>query len=323
MEYTLFSEAETGTTLSRPVLITGITESKARNGSTYLRITMKDQKSEQTVMMFNMTAERLDEEKGVIKGCIADAQLDVSQYNGAKSFTVKEISLCTDQSVTAADFVRMPPADVNKMYDEICGMLRRVADNRDGKYVPLSELALSILNGLRKEYITSSAAIAMHHNLRGGLIYHSYRMAKAADSLCDVYDILDRELMVCGAVLHDIGKIWEYNTSETGEAEYSSEGVLSGHLYLGASYIERCADGSGCDPEKVKMLVHMILSHHGTQEWGAVACPATAEAMALHYIDNMDAKLYAIEEQYQQIAAGTFTEKRPFGFDNRIYRPNL
>ena len=161
----------------------------------------------------------------------------------------------------------------------------------------------------------------MHHNMLGGLLYHSYRMVKSADALCGVYDILDRELMICGAALHDIGKLWEYNTSVTGEAEFTPSGILFGHIYLGASLIKRYTEGGNYDMEKVQRLVHMILSHHGTREFGAVVCPATAEAFALHYIDNIDAKLYMCEDFYAQLEEGTITDKKPFGLDNRIYRP--
>ena len=68
------------------------------------------------------------------------------------------------------------------------------------------------------------------------------------------------------------------------------------------------------------MLIHMILSHHGTQEWSAVACPAIPEAMALHYIDNLDAKMYMFEEQYESMDAGELSDKKPFGLDNRVYK---
>ena len=200
-------------------------------------------------------------------------------------------------------------------------MVRSSAFTDENGHTPLAELTLSILNDLHDRYVTSSAAIAMHHNMRGGLLYHSYRMVKSADALCGVYDCLDRELLLCGTALHDIGKIWEYVTSETGSAEFSSEGVLFGHLYLGASLIKQYAVRFNCHPEKIKLLIHLILSHHGTQEFGAVSCPATAEAFALHFIDNLDARIYMCEDLSLPLEPGTFTDKKPFGLDNRIYKP--
>lgn len=322
-DYTLFSDAQIGTTISRPVLVTKISEASDRNGNPYVRITMKDGKTEQSANKFSMTAEMLKTEQRVDEGSIAFVELAVQSYNGSKSFLINSIIPNTDTDITAADFVRLPPVDIDQMYLEICEMVRNSADDCGGKYAPLSDLALDILEKNKEEYISSSAAIAMHHNLRGGLIYHSYRMVKAADAICNIYGILDRELMICGSALHDIGKIWEYNTTVTGDASFTPDGVMFGHLYLGARKIEMASYNFKCNPEKVQLLEHMILSHHGTQEWGAVACPATAEAMALHLIDNLDAKMYSYEEQYSFIEKGGITEKKPFGFDNRFYRPTF
>ncbi len=323
MEEKLFTEAEIGSTLKRPVLVTAINESVARNGSTFLKITMKDGVTDQVATMFNQTAAELEKNKGVVKNCIANVELSVGEYQGSKSFKITDISVCTDPSVSMSDFIRLPPVDTDRMYQEICELLNKAANSYDGKFTPLSDLTLRILDSLKERYMTSSAAVAMHHNLKGGLLYHSYRMAKAADMICDLYSLLDRELLISGAVLHDIGKLWEYKTSDLGEAEYTSSGILFGHLYLGASLIKKYTENQNYSMEKVQMLIHIILSHHGTREWGAVTCPAIAEAMALHYIDNLDAKLYTFEEQYQLLQPGEFTDRKPFGFENRIYRPKF
>ena len=186
---------------------------------------------------------------------------------------------------------------------------------------PLME-ALKILEDNKEHYMSSSAAISIHHNIKGGLLYHSYRMVKAADALCKVYSILDRELLICGAALHDIGKIWEFNTSAAGSAETAKPGVLFGHLYMGAALIKDYTKGMDYSKEKVQMLIHLILSHHGTQEFGAVACPATPEAFALHNIDELDARIYMCEDHFEKLAPGEFTEKKPFGIDNRLYKAN-
>ena len=318
-EYTLFSDAQIGMILSRPVLISGISEATAKNGKTFLKISMKDGKTEQTATMFGTTAEELTKNTGVVTGSIAEVELQVSEYQGNKSFTVNHIAFCMNPNVSIDDFIKVPPVSVTAMYDEICSIIRASASNEDG--TSIAALTLKILDDYKDKYISSSAAIAVHHNIKGGLIYHCYRMVKAAAAICTVYSVLDKELMVCGAAIHDIGKIWEYKTSEIGNAEFTSNGVLFGHSFLGASLVRKYADKGSYNKEKVQMLTHMILAHHGQQEWGAVACPATAEAMALHYIDNLDAKMYTFEETYDVLEPGQITEKKPFGFDNRIYKP--
>ena len=320
--YTGFREAQIGQTLERPVLVTVIAENTAKNGKTFVRVTMKDGASEITAAMFDVSAAELAD-RGIRKNMIADVRLTVSEYQGARSFKIAEIRPTQDTSLGVGDFTKLPPVELDVMYEEICTLIGSAADDRGGSCTPLSDLALRILEDHKKSYMTSSAAVSMHHNLRGGLLYHSYRMVKAADALCRVYDGLDRELMLCGAALHDIGKIWEYRTSVTGEAEITPGSVLLGHLYMGAALIKGYTAGKDYHREKVQLLIHMILSHHGTREWGAVVCPATPEAFVLHYIDNIDAKLYMCEAFYEELAPGSFTEKKPFGLDNRVYRPDL
>ncbi|MGN0579862.1 MAG: 3'-5' exoribonuclease YhaM family protein [Ruminococcus sp.] len=320
--YTKFSEAQIGTTINRPVLVSSIIENTARNGNTFVKITVRDGFSEITALIFDTSAAKL-EAAGICNETIADVQMSVSEYQGAKSFKILEIKPTADTSLSVNDFTKLPPVDLDLMYDEICSLIKSAADNCSDKYTPLSELALQILDEHKSSYITSSASISMHHNLRGGLLYHSYRMVKAADALCSVYTGLDRELMLCGTALHDIGKVWEYKTSLSGNAEFTSGGVLFGHIYMGASLIKGYTKDRNYNMEKVQLLIHMILSHHGTQEWGAVSCPAIPEAFALHYIDNLDAKIYACENFYESLEPGSITEKKPFGFDNRIYKPNL
>ena len=319
-EYTKLSEVEIGKSIERPLLVAAINEGMSKNGKPYLRVTFKDGYTDETAMMFDTSAAQL-EAMGVRKNEVAYVKIAVSDYQGSKSMKINEISPNKDPSVSVNDFVRVPPVDMDAMYDEICALIKSTADDMHGKFEPLAELTLRILDEHKQSFMTSAAAVSMHHDIRGGLLYHSYRMVKAADALCGVYDTLDRELLLCGTVLHDIGKIWEYKTEPTGDAEFTRSDVLFGHLYLGASLIKGYTKDHNYNMEKVQLLIHLILSHHGTQEWGAVACPAVAEAFVLHYIDNIDAKLYMCEEFCANMEPGQMTEKRPFGLDNKIYRP--
>ncbi len=315
--YPKLTDAEIGSNLSRPLLLSAIEENTDRNGKAFVKVTLKDGFSDVTALMFATSAADL-EARMIVPNTVVDADLAVSEYQGNKSYKVSNLAPASDKSLSVADFVKLPPVDLNTMYNEIISMLTSVSG---ADAAPISDLAIRILTKYKDAYMTSSAAVSMHHNLRGGLLYHSYRMVKAADAICNVYTALDRELLMCGAAIHDIAKIWEYDTSESGDATFTSRGVLFGHLYMGASLIKSFTAGHDYNKEKVQMLIHMILSHHGTQEWGAVACPAIPEAMALHYIDNLDAKMYMFEEQYESLAEGEVSEKKVFGLDNRVYKP--
>ena len=315
--YPKLTDAEIGSNLSRPLLLSAIEENTDRNGKAFVKVTLKDGFSDVTALMFATSAADL-EARLIVPNTVVDADLAVSEYQGSKSYKVSNLAPAADTTLSVADFVKLPPVDLDTMYSEIISMLTSVAGSDAS---PISDLAIRILTKYKDAYMTSSAAVSMHHNLRGGLLYHSYRMVKAADAICNVYTALDRELLMCGAAIHDIAKIWEYDTSESGDATFTSRGVLFGHLYMGASLIKSFTAGHDYNKEKVQMLIHMILSHHGTQEWGAVACPAIPEAMALHYIDNLDAKMYMFEEQYESLMEGEISDKKVFGLDNRVYKP--
>lgn len=321
-DFIKLADIQIGETVSRPVLVSAIAENVSRNGKPFLRVTLRDGFSEQIAMLFDASTSTLTA-LGVSKDSIADVTLSVTEFQGGKSYKITEIRPCSDTSITLSDFTKLPPVDLDLMFNEICELLESAADTRGDTCSSLSELTLRILNDHKKHFMFSSAAISMHHAMRGGLLYHTYRMVKSADAICTVYTSLDRELLLCGTALHDIGKIWEYSTSQSGEAEFTSSGVLFGHAYMGASLIKKYTAELNCNKEKVQLLIHLILSHHGTLEWGAVTCPAIPEALALHYIDNLDAKLYMFEDQYETLQPGNLSDKKPFGLDNRVYMPKF
>ena len=319
--YPLFRDAQLGDKLERPVLITSVADATSRNGDNFVKISMKDGVTEERSNVFNTSVGKLAV-MGIKKDTVADVKITIGEYRGRRSVNIEDIRPCADPNITPMDFCKLPPIDMDVMYDEICALLESCADDMGGTCTPLSKLALTILQENRKGYMHSSAAVSMHHNMRGGLLYHSYRMVKAADAICNVYTDLDRELLLCGTALHDIGKIWEYQTTEDGSASFTKSVILFGHLYMGASLIKKYTDGENYNLEKVQLLIHLILSHHGLHEWGAVSCPAIPEAFALHYIDNLDAKIYACEDKFDALHPGELTADRPFGMPNYIYKPD-
>ena len=195
----------------------------------------------------------------------------------------------------------------------------------------LTALTVRLISKNSKAFSSSSAAKSMHHNLMGGLLYHTYRMVKAAYSVCDIYTTLNRELLVCGTALHDIGKIEELSTSELGAANYTPDGRLFGHALIGIEMIDKMvaeADSAAgretYNREDVRLLKHLIASHHGTLEWGAITLPAVPEAMVLHNIDMIDSRMYMYEEGLASTKPGSVSDYiNGIAGDGRstIYRP--
>ena len=329
-DYQNLDLVDVGAVVVRPVLISKIVADVAKNGDSYLRFEFMDGDAVREAKMFSASIDMMAS-KGIDVGSIVDAKILIDNFGGSKNFKFKEIDLNHDPSLSKADFVRYPPEDIDKMFREIRLLVLKSSEgymvcNGGWNYAPLSDLVLSILSDYMSDYKTSSAAESMHHNHIGGLIYHSYMMAKTADAICDVYDYLDRELLVCGAVLHDIGKLRAYATSEFGAANRTVDCILEEHLFIGAEMIGRYGEkkynGRCCNPEKVRLLKHMILSHHGKLEWGAPVLPATPEAFVLSFIDDMDAKLFMFVEAYKNMAPGEKTDKSVRGLDRRVYKPD-
>ncbi len=322
--YKCFADMEIGQTYDKTLLVLSAAEATTKNGKNYSVVSLSDGSEKREIKAFDYTVQRLNAE-GISAGTIVDTKISVDTYNGAMSLKLLSIAPTSDQAAVQDDFLILPPVDRKLMYDEICEIVSSSANTVGGKYLPLSDLAIKLLTDFKKWYVSSSASIKMHHDMLAGLLYHSYRMVKAADALCGVYSELDRELMVCGAALHDLGKIWEYKTSPTGDAEYSPMGVLYGHIFIGGyQVLKRAGENSGEEKysdDRLMLLVHLILSHHGKPEWGAVAKPAVPEAFALHYIDNLDAKIYASDNGTKDLKPGTITHSDIFGLSGRGYNP--
>ena len=152
-----------------------------------------------------------------------------------------------------------------------------------------------------RKFTTAPAGIKHHHAYHGGLLEHVVNLLTVADRIVDLYPELDRDLLLTGIFLHDIGKIDELSYDRA--FGYTDEGQLVGHLVMGVEMlrakVERTADLTG-EPFPIELLLrlkHMIVSHHGTHEFGSAKVPMTLEAIALHYLDSLDAKVHAFSRE--------------------------
>ncbi len=200
-----------------------------------------------------------------------------------------------------------------------CGSLR---DPR------LHALADHFLSELGAKFRRAAAARKNHHARRGGLSEHVAQMMRSADVICSVYPQLNRDLMLAGVLFHDCGKLWENQYGEKGFAQgYSLHGEMLGHIPLGIELVNKIwrdvAEGPRAQgwltlepaSEMVRLhLLHLIASHHGEFQFGSPTLPRTPEAIALHHVDNLDAKLEMMKDAYAQaseLADGIFEKQFP------------
>ena len=176
----------------------------------------------------------------------------------------------------------------------------------------LRKLLLSLLEDpeLAGRIKLAPAAMMMHHAYVGGLLEHITSLVELARRIADHYPALDEELLECGAILHDIGKLYELEYSRS--LEYSTRGRLVGHMAIGLEILRETISVLGGFPSDLRYrLEHMILSHHGEYELGSPVLPAFPEAMALHLMDQLDSKLQSMDAQYErdQELPGDWTDR--------------
>jgi 3'-5' exoribonuclease len=154
---------------------------------------------------------------------------------------------------------------------------------------------------LAQAYREAPAARQLHHAWLGGLLEHVVSLLGLADRVAAHYPLLDRDLLVTGVILHDIGKIRELEW-ETG-FDYTIEGVLLGHIQMGVNLVEKTIAGLPDFPDRLRTLVlHMVLSHHGKLEFGSPKLPMIPEALVLNFLDDLDAKMQAVSSEFEKCA---------------------
>ena len=199
----------------------------------------------------------------------------------------------------------------------------------------LGALCQRFLAHMGERFRRTAAAKRNHHARRGGLVEHVAQMMRAADALCPVYPELNRDLLLTGVLLHDSGKLWENAYPEHGFTQIlSTHGEMLGHIPLGIELVNKLwrdllesppaawAEFKPAAEETRLHLLHLIGSHHGEYEFGSPVLPRTPEAFALHYIDNLDAKLEMIRDAYaqaQEVAPGIF--ERVFPLPTNLVKP--
>lgn len=241
----------------------------------------------------------------------------ISPFNGADQFRIERIRKCTPaDNIRIEDFV--PSADYAPeiMFEELSSIASSFYDETYRK------ITLEILSQNKEKLLYWPAAFKLHHAIRSGLLMHTLSMVRLAQEACKIYDYVNSDLLLAGAILHDIGKIGEFEVPETGLASgYTVDGTLIGHLVRGAMLIEKTAEKLGVDMEKAMMLEHMILSHHGEPEFGAAVRPMFIEAELLSMIDTLDAKMFEMAQAVSLAPEKDFSQ-RQWALDNRkFYNP--
>jgi 3'-5' exoribonuclease len=240
-------------------------------------------------------------------------------------------ALLADEAV--ADFLAGDPETRRKQEKDFAEIERLCGSISDPRLKRLTEYFFEMMGD---RFRRTAAARKNHHARRGGLVEHVAQMMRSADAISGLYPELNRDLMIAGVLFHDCGKLWENSYPEDGFGQiHSRYGEMLGHIPLGIELVNKLwhdlmGEGtfdafSACKPtaEDVRLhLLHLIASHHGQLEFGSPVLPKTPEAYALHYIDNLDAKMEMLRDAYAQateVAPGIYD--RVFPLAANLIRP--
>ena len=258
----------------------------AKNGKPYLTLKLMDRSGEVEGRVWD----RVDELTAQFeRDDFIRVAGKASVYLGKMQVIVQELARLDESTVDLADFLPVANRPVAEMVDDLKG---RVASCRDPYLRALLEAFLADPAFLAA-FSRAPAAKAMHHVYLGGLLEHSLAVATLADDICRRYPGLNRDLLVAGALLHDIGKISELRYARS--FEYTDVGKLLGHIVIGVEMVEEKLRSLPGFPLELAILIkHLLLSHHGQYEYGSPKRPKTLEAVILNFIDDLDSKINGV-----------------------------
>lgn len=279
---------------------------RSRAGKSYIRVSCVDN----TGMITGNIWENVKSlNKKFNEGDIAKVQALVEMYAGSLQFNITQIRTAQENEYDISDFLATTPKDVDKLTDELFDFIDSV------KNPYLNELLHLIFDDKEflKNFVNAPAAKSWHHNFIGGLLHHSITVTKICDAVSHFYEGIDRDLLISGALIHDIGKIEEYHTKPF--IDFTDTGKLIGHIVLGNKKVVDEIEKINNFPLNLKLKIqHLLLSHHGEREKGAVVLPKIREAILMHFADNMDAQTTGAESVIKK----AIDEKRTWSEYDRL-----
>jgi 3'-5' exoribonuclease len=259
----------------------------------YLNLILGDKTGQLEGRVWELSDPRIA--KDFERGDVVKARGSASRFDDRLQMKIDQLRVAQAGEVDKSDLLPSTTQDVGVLWRALLSFIASFT-NADLKLLLSTMLADT---GLAEAYREAPAAKQLHHAWLGGLLEHVISLLTLADRVAPHYPLLDRDLLLTGVILHDIGKVRELSW-EIG-FEYTVEGSLLGHIQIGTALTERAIDSLPNFPPRLKTLVlHMILSHHGKLEFGSPKLPMIPEALALSFIDDLDAKMQAVQNEFDK-----------------------
>lgn len=260
-----------------------------KNGKEYMSLTLMDRSANADAKIWEPNSEGIGDFDELDYIHITG---EVTVFNGAIQINIRRLRKADDGEYDPADYLPMSPYDNDGMYNQLKNVIETV------KNPFLNQLLKSFFiddTDFAERFRRSSAAKTVHHGFVGGLMQHTLAVTRLCKFYTKAYTVLDHDLLITAAMLHDIGKVREL--SKFPENDYTDDGQLLGHIFMGAEMIgEHAGKIEGFPPKLLSELQHCILAHHGELEFGSPKTPELMEALALNLADNTDAKIETFTE---------------------------
>jgi 3'-5' exoribonuclease len=293
-------------------LLQDVVRRVTKDGRPYLLCTLSDRSGQTSGVFWDVPAAV---EAWVRPGLVLYLTGRAGNYRDTLQINIADVSLCSDPDMT--DFLPASKRPREEMIAELKSEIAHLSQ-------PWQELVTHLLlePSFLVHFANAPAARMMHHAYIGGLLEHTLSMVRLAHPLADHYPYVNKDLLIAGALLHDLGKAIEYTTDTS--FSFSDDGRLVGHIMRAIIMIEHAAATLGCVSEDdLRQLIHLVASHHGTQEWGSPVVPKTLEAILLHQLDMLDSRVQGFFDHLRADDSDDRWSRKPsYMFNTELRRPD-
>lgn len=291
-------------------IVASVNKCASDKGKQYLNVVLQDKTGTINAKKWDVTERDLGL---IVPGKVLEFDGEINSYKGILQFKIIYASEVDEKIINIENFKKVSPIPLDELKAKLDYYLHSFKDK------DIELITNTVINHFYDKYITYPAAVKIHHEFGSGILHHSLAMADLADQVAKLYPSVDRDLLVAGALMHDIGKTVEYKDLPI--PEVTTEGKLIGHISIMYAEFKNIVDKLNIKSEVPLLLEHMILSHHGKLEFGSPVLPMTREAMLLSMIDLLDSQLMVVDKALKDVKPGEFSE-RIWSMDNvAFYKP--
>ena len=325
------SQLQSGDKVIGQFLLADAKKGVKENGSAYWSLILQDSTGVIEAKKWDYAPE---EEAYLVRGNVVQIDGEVLKYRNALQVKVYYCDPLDQSKVDWSRFIATAPMELKEMKEKLEFTLSKIEDK------DIRDLAKAMVEDFREKFLVYPAAVRNHHEYFSGLLFHSLSMIDVASGICRVYPNVNRDLVLAGVLIHDLGKTVEL--SGTTAVQFTMEGKLLGHISIGHAELRRKAKELGyfaiddmdeeeaarhpelaAKKEKAILLEHIVLSHHTKPEFGSPQMPCTREALVVGMIDDLDAKMAILDKAYRGVEPGGITAKL-FNMDDRyFYKPTF